>query len=237
MRGPFFSPVICAVFFMRGDPMETFIFILEIIGTVAFSISGAMTAIKKRMDIFGVVTLGLITAVGGGVIRDLVLGITPPHTFNNPAYALASALTSICVFLPAVRRFFRRHTYLYDHMLFYMDTIGLAIFTVVGVQIAAAHAQQVSMFLFVFVGVVTGVGGGVLRDVLAQNTPYIFVKHVYASASLIGALICALLWKTPVPAAAMPVGAAVIIAIRMMSSHFRWSLPHPRDDEPSNVEK
>lgn len=217
--------------------METFIFALEIIGTIAFSASGAMTAIKKNMDIFGVIILGLITAVGGGVIRDITLGIAPPNTFNNPVYAIFSAATSIFVFLPNVRRYFIHHTKLYDRLMFIMDTAGLAIFTVVGVQIACLHMEQYNLFLFVFVGVITGVGGGVMRDVLAQNTPYIFVKHVYACASLAGAIICALLWRVAVPGVAMPVGAAVIVVIRILSSHYRWSLPHPIDAEAEKVSK
>ncbi len=223
-RGPFYF--LCLVI-----AMETFIFVLEIIGTLAFSVSGAMTAIKKKMDIFGVIILGLITAVGGGVIRDLVLGITPPNTFNNPVYALCSAATSIIVFLPNVRRHFVHHPKLYDKLMFLMDTAGLAIFTVVGVQIATQRNVDCNLFLLVFVGVITGVGGGVMRDVLAQNMPYIFVKHIYACASIAGALTSAILWLFVPAEAAMTVGAAVVVLIRVLSAHFRWSLPHPVDVE------
>ena len=86
-----------------------------------------------------------------------------------------------------------------------------------------------SVFLLVFVGVITGVGGGVLRDVLAGDTPYIFIKHVYASASLLGALVCSLLWQVLGELPAMLLGAGVVFLIRGLSAHYRWNLPHPRD--------
>ena len=171
------------------DTLDIFILILELIGTMAFAASGAMTGLRKNMDIFGVCILGLTTAVGGGVIRDLILGNTPPATFQDPIYATVAVLTSLVMFLPQVRRVLMWDQALFDLCLFLMDTAGLGIFTVVGIRTAYAHVPQATVFLLVFVGVVTGVGGGVLRDMMAGDTPYIFVKHVYASASLAGALV------------------------------------------------
>lgn len=211
--------------------MEPFRFALEIVGTIAFSISGAIIAVRKNMDIFGVIILGLVTAVGGGVIRDLILGITPPNMFHNPVYAAVSVISSVIVFFSSVRRLLHRHSKVYDFVLFLMDTLGLSVFTVVGVQIAYTHIDEYNLFLFVFVGVVTGVGGGVLRDMMAQNMPYIFVKHVYAVASLVGALLCVVLWKSLPDEIAMIAGASVIFLIRCLSSHYRWSLPHPAHPE------
>ena len=144
---------------------ETLFFVLELIGTIAFAASGAMVGLKKGMDIFGVAILGLCTAVGGGVIRDLVLGITPPVTFQDPVYALIAIATSIAVFLPAVRSRLERGSRLYDVVMLLMDSIGLGVFTVVGVQSAYSVSSSYSIFLLAFVGVITGVGGGVLRDV------------------------------------------------------------------------
>lgn len=208
--------------------MSIFLLILELIGTIAFSVSGAMTAMKKNMDIFGVMILGLTTAVGGGVIRDLILGITPPATFRDPRYAFTALVTAALVFLPWVRRLFQRYHRIYDLLMLVMDSVGLGIFTVIGVQAAFAQSGSYSMFLLTFVGVITGVGGGVLRDVLAGNTPYVFVKHIYACASLAGALVCAGLWTLLPPIWAMNLGAAVVILIRGLSAHFRWSLPRQR---------
>ena len=108
-----------------------------------------------------------------------------------------------------------------------MDSVGLGIFTVVGIQTARTTAYSGNLFLLLFVGVITGVGGGVLRDMMAGDKPYIFVKHIYACASLAGAALCALLW--PVSAgAAMIGGAAAVVALRLCAARFRWSLPRPR---------
>lgn len=210
--------------------MNIFIVILELIGTVAFSASGAMVGIKKHMDIFGVMILGLVTAVGGGVIRDLTLGITPPATFRDPIYAAAALITAAIVFLPQVQRLLERHQRTYDLSMLLMDSIGLGVFTVIGVQAAFAQSSSHGIFLLVFVDVITGVGGGVLRDMMAGNMPYVFVKHIYACASLAGALLCTLLWKVSA-AWAMALGAGLVILIRCLSAHFRWSLPkaHPKE--------
>ena len=210
--------------------MHVFILVLELIGTVAFSISGAMTAMKKNMDIFGVMILGLTTAVGGGIIRDLVLGYTPPATFRNPIYAVTALVTAAVVFLPWVRRLFHKYQRAYDLLLLIMDSVGLGIFTVIGVEAAFALSGAYSLFLLTFVGVITGVGGGVLRDVMAGNTPYIFVKHIYASASVAGALVCAGLWPYVPEIWAMAAGTGLVFLIRALSAHFRWSLPRAKMD-------
>lgn len=192
-----------------------------------------MIAIQKRMDIFGVIILGLTTAVGGGIIRDLVLGITPPATFQNPIYATCAIVTAIIVFLPVVQRLFHRYQRAYDIMMLTMDSLGLGIFTVIGVQAAFSQSGSYSMFLMAFVGVITGVGGGVIRDIMAGNMPYIFVKHIYACASLVGAISCVLLWKPLGGAAAMAIGTILVVLIRFLSAHFRWSLPKPHLEEIS----
>ena len=209
--------------------MSTLFLFLELVGTLAFAASGAMTGLKKNMDMFGVCILGLTTAVGGGVIRDVILGNTPPATFQNPLYASVAVFVSLVLFLPRVRRFLMRNPTLFDHSLFWMDTAGLGIFTVTAIRTAYAHAPQPTVFLLVFVGVITGVGGGLLRDMMAGNTPYIFVKHVYASASLAGALVCGLLWNYVGEFPSMLMGALLVIVIRILSAHFRWNLPRAHD--------
>ena len=205
--------------------MAEFLLILEIIGTVAFAVSGAMTGLSKKMDIFGVVILGLTTAVGGGMIRDLVLGLTPPAMFTNPIYAAVAAVVSVIVFLPAVRRWLTAYGRVREILMLVMDSLGLGVFTVVGIQRAYTATEHRGMFLLVFVGVVTGVGGGLLRDVMAGNTPYIFVKHVYASASIVGAILCAALWVPLGATTAMILGASVILIVRLLAAHYHWSLP------------
>lgn len=209
--------------------METFILILELAGTMAFAASGAITALKKGMDLFGVCILGLTTAVGGGVIRDVILGNTPPATFLNPIYASVALVTSLVLFLPRIRHLLMWDQRLYDLSMLILDSLGLGIFTVVGIRIAWRSTAEPTLFLLVFVGVVTGVGGGVLRDVMAGDTPYIFVKHIYACASLAGALVCAGLWHPAGEVAAILAGAGVVVLIRFLSAHYRWNLPRARD--------
>ena len=205
--------------------MTEFLLILEIIGTVAFAVSGAMTGLSKKMDIFGVVILGLTTAVGGGAVRDVILGLTPPAMFTNPIYAAVAAVVSVVVFLPAVRRWLTTYHRASDLVMLVMDSLGLGVFTVVGIQRAYTATDHRGFFLLVFVGVVSGVGGGLMRDVMAGNTPYIFVKHVYASASIIGAILCVVLWQPLGATTAMVLGAAVILAVRLLAAHYHWSLP------------
>ena len=209
--------------------VETCILILELAGTMAFAASGAITALKKGMDLFGVCILGLTTAVGGGVIRDVILGNTPPATFLNPIYASVALVTSLVLFLPRIRHLLMWDQRLYDLSMLILDSLGLGIFTVVGIRIAWRSTAEPTLFLLVFVGVVTGVGGGVLRDVMAGDTPYIFVKHIYACASLAGALVCAGLWRPAGEVAAILAGAGVVVLIRFLSAHYRWNLPRARD--------
>lgn len=209
--------------------MESFLLILELIGTLAFSAAGAMTGLRKNMDIFGVCILGLTTAVGGGVIRDLILGRTPPATFQDPIYATVAIATALVLFLPQVRHFLMRDQLHFDLVLFWMDAAGLGIFTVMGIRAAFAQMTQPGLFLLVFVGVVTGAGGGMLRDMMAGDTPYVFVKHVYACASLVGAVVCALLWHPAGDVPAMLAGTGTVMLIRFLSAHFRWNLPRAHD--------
>ena len=130
--------------------------LFEIIGTVAFAASGAIVALKKEMDIFGVAILGLFTAVGGGVIRDMILGNTPPAVFKDPVYAVVAIITSVIIFLPKVRGLLKKSPKVYDIVMLIMDSVGLGIFTVVGIQTAKSVNPDSGYFLLVFVGIVTG---------------------------------------------------------------------------------
>lgn len=212
--------------------MDTFILIIDIIGTIAFSISGAMVGIRKRMDLFGVCVLGVVTATGGGMTRDLILGIHPPRMFTNYTDVIVAALTALLTF--AVVRYAnkRKQGYLsfrfaYSLVLFAMDTLGLAIFTVIGIEVALNKQPQSSSFLLVFVGTVTGVGGGLLRDVMSGSIPYIFQKHIYATACIAGAILCVVLYRyfSISLQIAMMVGALSVLIIRALAAQLRWDLP------------
>ena len=205
--------------------MDTFIFIVNLIGTVAFAASGAMIGLNKNMDIFGMCILGLTTATGGGVIRDLILGLTPPMAFRDPTSAVVALVVSAFFFARRVRRLLMHNPEHYRALLFWMDALGLGAFTVIGVELAYYRTIEPTFFLLVFVGVVTGVGGGVMRDLLAQEVPYIFVKHVYACASLAGAALCAGLWRPAGSVTAMLAGMAAVVLIRVLAARYHWNLP------------
>ena len=207
---------------------QIIIFSMEIVGTVAFAASGAMVGIEKSMDIFGVCVLGVVTAVGGGMTRDIVLGIHPPGVFEKPAYVLVAVVTSCLVF---VGMYFRQMRMdgdfgkIYDRAMLAMDSVGLGIFTAVGVNTGIMNDHPHELFLLVFVGTVTGVGGGLLRDMMAGNQPYIFVRHVYACASILGAFLCAVLYPWLGAAWAMFLSAAAVVVMRYLAAHYHWNLP------------
>ena len=208
--------------------MDEFIFILELIGTVAFASSGAMIAIEKKMDIFGVNVLGATTAVGGGIMRDIILGLTPPGAFSHPVYVLVAALTSTILFVIAYAKptafESRVKTDYYDKLMFWCDTAGLGIFTVVGIQAAVRAVGGENVFFFVFIGTLTGVGGGVLRDIMAGETPYILVKHIYARAAIAGGIVCVVGRTAFGEAYGTILGLAATVLLRFLAAHFRWNL-------------
>ena len=203
----------------------TLLLLTELIGTAAFAVSGALVGLEKQMDLFGVVVLGVTTAVGGGIIRDILLGATPPAAFQSPVFLLCAFGVSVITFLPCVHVHFRRNDLTFQRILLVMDAVGLGSFTVIGVQAAHAAAPDAGVFLASFVGVVTGIGGGVLRDVFAGNTPYVFVRHFYACASIVGGVVCAAAWNLAGPSVSMAAGAVLTLSLRLLAARFRWSLP------------
>lgn len=214
--------------------MNSVFFILEIIGTVAFAASGAMVAVNKKMDVFGVIILGLTTATGGGIIRDLVLGVTPPSVFLTPVYAIVAVATSILVFLPFTQKFAHKNTRAYDTVLLICDSVGLGVFTAVGVKAAYSAIENAPFILAVFTGVITAVGGGAIRDLFAKDTPFIFIRHFYACASLIGAILTIVLWNFAGELISMAAGIVTVIVLRLFAAKYRWELPKPHDPDDSN---
>ncbi|MBS5522685.1 MAG: TRIC cation channel family protein [Clostridiales bacterium] len=203
------------------------VYIIEMIGTVAFASSGAMIAIRKNMDIFGINVLAVTTALGGGLIRDLVLGINPPNMFRNSSYALAAIVTACLLFgLFRLRQELleSRFVEMYEKWMNVMDAIGLGAFTVIGINTALGVGYD-SIFLLIFVGVITGIGGGMIRDVMAGNMPFVFVKHVYACASIAGAILCLILRSFIGNSASMIIAAVLVVVIRLLAAHYRWNLP------------
>ena len=209
--------------------MDSVFFVFEILGVIAFSLSGALTAMKKEMDIFGACVLGMTTAIGGGIIRDLILGVTPPAAFVNPLHAVIGLAIPAITYLPRIQKFFARNKHKVQALsLMIADSVGLGVFTVVGVNACFDHLQTPNAFTAIFLGVITGVGGGVLRDVFSMNLPKIFVKHFYACASIAGAVVAYFAHIYLDALFASIIGAAVVITLRFLASFLRWNLPQPK---------
>ncbi|MCD8121816.1 MAG: TRIC cation channel family protein [Clostridiales bacterium] len=207
------------------------IFIMEIMGTIAFSASGAMVGIHKGMDLFGICVLGVVTAVGGGMTRDVILGIVP-KALTNPVYTLiaaAAALVLFCILYIKRDMWQGDRRLMYDQVMFIMDSIGLGAFTVVGVTTGIDSGYADKTFLLVFLGTLTGVGGGLLRDMMAQDPPYILVRHIYACASIAGALCYVLLYRNISEMTALVISPVVVIMIRVLARHYRWNLPRMKE--------
>ena len=209
--------------------------ILSLIGTIAFAISGALVAVSHDMDIFGVNVLAVTTACGGGLIRDLVMGQTPPAMFRNPFYVGLAAIVANLVFLLLLLhpRMPRRLGHLYEWTLFLFDTLGLAAFTVSGILLGMEAGYRGNAFLLVFLGFISGVGGGVLRDIMADQIPDIFRKHIYALTSIAGGLIMVVLTRLGAgEMISVLSGMALIVVLRCLAARFRWNLPKIKRQEP-----
>lgn len=193
--------------------------ILEVTGTIAFAVAGSLVAIKKRLDIFGVAMLAVTTAVGGGMIRDVLLGNVPPLAFRNPTFILLSlavaGVVSIYV-IPVARQ---------KTMLTICDALGLGAFTVTGASLALVHDN---LLLVIVLGVTTGIGGGVLRDIFIREIPLVFHKEIYAVAAGIGALAFYGLQLVMPEGQALYPAFLIIVAIRLVSVYYGVNLPRIR---------
>ncbi|WP_296118909.1 trimeric intracellular cation channel family protein [uncultured Eubacterium sp.] len=215
--------------------MTSLMSVFEIIGSIAFAISGSMLAIKKEMDLFGILILGIVTSVGGGAIRDIVIGNTPPAMFQNPKCTVISSITAMIVFISwkiyiRKRNLFsekiaRRTDIMYHNLLFLSDTLGLAAFTILGMEATISFLHTDQFLLIAFVGLITGVGGGILRDLLAGEIPYVLQKHIYATACIFGIIGYYILYHFMPENAAALIGFCLVLVVRYLAKHFEWNLP------------
>ena len=213
---------------INGDAL---FFLVELIGTIAFAISGAMIAIDRELDLFGVIFLGGATACGGGILRDILLGQIPPQSFIHPVYLTTAAVTSVLVFLCTWYNHKRAVPLkgINEAFLNFFDAMGLGIFAVIGVQNTMNAGYGDNMFFCVFLGMCTAVGGGMLRDMMSNAVPAIFRKHIYALPSIIGAIFYYVL----VPhgsALAVVSSTFLVVVLRMMAAAYQWSLPKIKAD-------
>ena len=206
--------------------MDELIYALEIIGAAAFAVSGAMAALEHEADIFGVIFLAVVTALGGGVIRDLLLGVTPPKMFVSYVYLTVAAVAALVVFADAYirREKYRKHRDKLDSINNMFDAVGLAVFTVSGMNTAMQQSDNVLLILVL--GMSTGVGGGMLRDMMINKMPKVLRKRVYAVASLLGGGVYYGLFALGVHETIAAVsGMAVMIALRVLATVYKWNLP------------
>ena len=206
--------------------MDKLIFALELIGVAAFAVSGAMVAIEKKADIFGVIFLAVTTALGGGVIRDVLLGQLPPKMFTSYVYLLVAALSAVIVFVDAYirREKYRQSMGRLDSINNIFDSIGLAVFTVSGMNMAMSVSDNAVLILFL--GMTTGVGGGMLRDMLTNAMPTVLRKRIYAVASLLGGGLYYTMYALNVNEALSAIcGMLLIVVLRIMATVLKWNLP------------
>ena len=191
---------------------------LNLMGTFAFGLSGGILAVRKQMDLFGVLVLAVATGLGGGIMADIILGHTPPATLNDWRYLAVAGLAGILVFL--------RYGKVVHHGRFItgFDAVGLSIFTVTGTTIALNAG--LSPAPAALLGMLTGVGGGVLRDVLAAEVPLVFRSEIYAVASMLGAIIIIAAGQIGFSGLPVEVVAAIaIFSLRMVSVRRGWRIP------------
>lgn len=182
------------------------------------------------MDLFGAMTLGCTTAVGGGMVRDLILGQTPPIMFLQPIYTEVAFVTSILYFV-FEKRAQRQSGEHVTNLLYIADSVGLGVFVVVGSLAAFRAGYGSSLFLCTFVGVLTGIGGGLLRDMLSAELPIIMRKRVYGLAAIFGALSFSLLmeWHYEEEVAIFS-GVSITALIRFLAIYYHWNLPSFKEE-------
>ena len=196
--------------------------ILDLFGTMAFAVTGAFKAIEHKADIVGIIILATITGVAGGTIRDIVLGHFPPRSISDPNYVIITAVTGVAIFFlyPKMQKHW--------NLFLKFDALGLGVFTAIG----ATFAYQLfgmNFLAMVLAGMVTAVGGGILRDMFVNEIPLVFVKELYASASFLGVVIfyIALMAKLQIEIATIGV-ILVTTALRLVAMKYNWNLPKVR---------
>ena len=202
--------------------IDFFIYVLDLFGTMAFAVTGAFKAIEHKADIVGIIILATITGLAGGTIRDIVFGKTLPNSLIDPAYVIITVISAIVLFLLYSKM--KKHWNLFLKF----DAVGLGVFTVIGGTFAY-NLFGMNFLIIVLSGMLTGIGGGILRDVFVNQTPIVFVKELYASASFIGAIVFyfTLLITNEVYAATI-LGIVLTTGLRLVAMKYNWNLPRVR---------
>jgi len=203
-------------------PIDGFISILDYLGTVAFAVTGASKAIAHKADIFGIIVLATVVGVAGGITRDVIFGRFPT-AFSDPIYVSMTVLTGIVMFF--LYSYFKKRMNIW----LVFDAIGLGVFSIIGASIAY-QIVGLDFLPMLFGGVITAIGGGILRDVFVRDIPIVFVKEVYAVASIIGIVIFYVILSNGVDMqVASIIGIVAATGIRLLAMKFNWNLPKVRE--------
>ena len=208
--------------------MEIFSTVIEVIGIIAFSVSGAMVAIRRKTDLFGVMLLAILTAMGGGLLRDMIFSFTPPVIFSLKWYLLICVIVSVIVFLIA-RKYSK--TYLenetkIEHINDIFDALGLGIFAVMGTKVGIEHGFVDDAIITISCGVITCIGGGIIRDVLTMSIPFVLVKRIYAIAAIWGSGVYYVMYLFEInDGVAIVAGVSVTFILRLLAMIFKWNMP------------
>jgi uncharacterized membrane protein YeiH len=199
-------------------PSEVFIYILDLFGTMAFAVTGAFKAIEHKSDFVGIILLATITGVAGGTIRDVVMGKFP-NSISDPTYVIITVASGVCIFFLYSK--LKKHWNLFLKF----DAFGLGIFTIIGGTFAY-NLFGLNFLAIVFAGVLTAVGGGILRDVFVNQVPIVFVKELYVTASFVGIFVFYFLLYTGAELyVATIVGIVIATGTRLTAMKFNWHLP------------
>jgi uncharacterized membrane protein YeiH len=203
-------------------PIDDFISILDYLGTIAFAVTGASKAIAHKADIFGIIVLATVVGVGGGVTRDVIFGRFP-NAFSDPIYITLTVVVGITMFFLYVK--FKKKMGIW----LVFDAVGLGVFSILGASIA--HQVVGLEFLpMLFGGMITAIGGGILRDVFVREIPIVFVKEVYAIASIIGIVVFYVILSSGVDIQiASIIGIVAGTGIRLLAMKYNWNLPKVRE--------
>lgn len=196
----------------------TLLYSLDLLGTAAFAASGALAGIRRGMDLFGVLVLGMVTATGGGTLRDLLLGDSQPFILKDENYFYLSIVISLAVFM------FHHKMDALQHPLLYLDALGLGTFVVIGT--GKAFEYHLGFVGSVMMGVLTATAGGMMRDVLSSQVPLVLQKEIYASACILGGSLLYILHLTPLPTTiSLILSASAVTLLRICAIHYNWALP------------
>ena len=217
---------------LYGGIMDIIWYMFDMIGTIAFAVSGALVGVARKMDIFGMAVLALATAIGGGIVRDVLLGYFPPNSLRNVVYVTVVLAVTVIVFLIYNSRY-RKHAMGPRSRASYLlaDALGLASFTVTGASAGFKLYPELPIFI-VLLGTITAVGGGIIRDMLAQRIPSVLKEDVYALPSIIGGIVYYLMVTSSWESMAVYGAFTVVLIIRLLAIKYNWSLPKVGKTKP-----